>query len=98
MSVNRKKPTFGADQLISSSNASKHFGELRKKAKDLSQFITDNGTVDTVVLDYHYYENLCVRLSELEEREAERMLIERMERLDREPAVGVAWRNARRSE
>ncbi|MDR6552544.1 hypothetical protein [Paenibacillus qinlingensis] len=52
------KPTFTADQLVSSSVPSKKFGELRKKAKQQPQFITENGAVDTVLVGYEYYEQL----------------------------------------
>lgn len=35
----------------------------------MSQFVTDNGTIDTIVLDYNYYEEMYVRLMELEAKE-----------------------------
>lgn len=91
------KPTFGADQLVSSSDATRNFGKLRKKAKNAPQFITDNGTVDTVILDYKYYEHLYTRLMELEEAEEARILRTRIDRLEKDPSVGVPWHKARRS-
>lgn len=90
------KPTFTADQLVSSSVASKKFGELRKKAKQLPQFITENGTVDTVLVGYSYYEQLFERLSQLEEQEEIRILSERIERLDKDPASAKSWNEIRR--
>jgi PHD/YefM family antitoxin component YafN of YafNO toxin-antitoxin module len=90
------KPTFTADQLVSSSVASKKFGELRKKAKQLPQFITENGTVDTVLVGYDYYEQLFERLSQLEEQEEQRILNERMDRMDRNPAATKSWKDIRR--
>ncbi|WP_438348935.1 hypothetical protein ACP8HI_25690 [Paenibacillus sp. FA6] len=91
------KPTFTADQLVSSSVASKKFGELRKKAKQLPQFITENGTVDTVLLGYDYYEQLFERLSQLEEQEEQRILNERIDRMDRNPAAAKTWKEIRRN-
>ena len=92
-----EKPTFNTDQIISSSDAAKKFGELRKKAKTLPQFITDNGTVDTVVMDYEYYEKMYIRLQELEEIEETAILTKRMERLESNPSASVAWKSVRRS-
>jgi hypothetical protein len=90
------KPTFTADQLVSSSVASKKFGELRKKAKQLPQFITENGAVDTVLVGYGYFEQLFERLSQLEEQEEQRTLNERIDRLDRNPASAKSWKEIRR--
>ncbi|MEX1030092.1 MAG: hypothetical protein WDZ91_08640 [Paenibacillaceae bacterium] len=90
------KPTFTADQLVSSSVASKKFGELRNKAKQLPQFITENGTVDTVLIGYSYYEQLFERLSQLEEQEEIRMLNERIDRLDKDSTSTKSWDEIRR--
>lgn len=67
-----EKPTFTADQLTSASVAAKSFGSLRKKAKMVPQFITENGIVGEVLLDYKYYEKLYGRLRKLEELEEKR--------------------------
>jgi hypothetical protein len=64
-----EKPSFTADQLISASVAAKSFGALRKKAKQVPQFITENGVVGEVLLDYKHYEELYGRLRKLEEVE-----------------------------
>ena len=67
-----EKPSFTTDQLISASVAAKSFGSLRKKAKQVPQFITENGVVGEVLLDYKYYEELYGRLRKLEELEEKR--------------------------
>lgn len=91
------KPNFNVDQLVSASLASKNFGDLRKKAKKLPLFITDNGNVDTVLIGYEYYEKMYQRLMELEEKEEARILEERIERLESDPSLAVSWRSIRRS-
>lgn len=63
------KPMFTAEQLIPASVAAKSFGSLRKKAKKIPQFITENGVVGEVLLDYQYYEELYGRLKKLEQLE-----------------------------
>lgn len=67
-----EKPSFTADQLTSASVAAKSFGSLRKRAKQVPQFITENGVVGEVLLDYKYYEALYGRLRELEDLEERR--------------------------
>lgn len=98
MGVNTmEKPTFNREQLISASVAAKQFGELRKKARRLPQFITDNGNVDTVVMSYEYFEQMYQRLRELEEQEEARILTERIEGLDKDPSIGIPWRSVKRT-
>ncbi|KJS18404.1 MAG: hypothetical protein VR69_00845 [Peptococcaceae bacterium BRH_c4b] len=91
-----EKPKFDVDQMISASHASKNFGEIRKRAKIVPQLITDNGTADTILMGYEYYELLYQRLMELEEKEEARILEERIERLEKDPSVAVSWREVRR--
>lgn len=91
------KPAITKDQMVQSSVAAKNFGSLRKKAKQLPQFITENGTIDTVVLDYSYYEEMYERLMELEAREEATILEQRIERLDKDPKTSVSWKDARRT-
>ena len=91
------KPIITKDQMVQSSVAAKKFGSLRKKAKQLPQFITENGTIDTVVLDYDYFEQMYERLMELEAKEEAGILEQRIERLEMHPEVSVPWREARRT-
>ncbi|MCP3776105.1 type II toxin-antitoxin system Phd/YefM family antitoxin [Paenibacillus sp. MZ04-78.2] len=72
MDTSMFKPTFHVDQLISSSEASKKFGEVRKKAKSVPQYITENGNVDTVILSYELFESMFHRLNQLEQQELQR--------------------------
>lgn len=98
MSVNTvEKLTFTKEQLITASLASKQFGELRKKARMHPMFITDNGDIDTVIVGYEYFEQMFQRLKELEQQEEEKILAERIERLEKNPSGGIPWRSVRRS-
>jgi ubiquinone biosynthesis protein UbiJ len=90
------KLTFTADQLVSSTTASKKFGELRKKAKNLPQFITENSVVDTVLVGYPYFVQMFERLAQLEEQEEERILNERIDRLTQDPASLLNWNEIRK--
>lgn len=91
------KPRFTRDQLISSSFASKHFGQIREHARKEPLVIMDNGDLDTVILGYDQYEQLVGRLLDLEEMLEAVVLEERIERLKTNPDVAVPWRQVRRS-
>lgn len=90
------KPTFNVNQLITSTDASKRFGELRKKAQQEPQYITDNGNVETVIIGYQLFEDLYERLSRLEQQEEERILLQRIERIEQNPAETKSWKKIRR--
>ncbi|AYY25029.1 hypothetical protein [Bacillus cereus group sp. FL121] len=87
------KPKFSVDQIISASYASKRFGEVRKKAKALPQFISDNNKVDTVVLDYAQFEKLYMELSELQEIVRKMELMDRVHDLDENPQIAVNFQS-----
>lgn len=97
MSTIADKPSFTNEQLTSATDAAKKFSEVRKKAKSVPQAITNNGTIDSVLLDYEYYEELYLRLKELEEIEEARILSERMERLENDPDTAISWRDIKQS-
>ncbi|MDR3585217.1 MAG: type II toxin-antitoxin system Phd/YefM family antitoxin [Desulfosporosinus sp.] len=86
------------DQMIKASEAAKKFGYARKKAKIMPQFITENGNIDSVLMDYEYYLKMCQRLVELEAKEDTRILDERIDRLENDPTQGVSWQSIRRTE
>lgn len=92
-----EKPTFSEDQLVPASTAAKNFGAIRKLAKTNPLFITDKGQVETVVLEYKYYEEMYARLKELEAKEEEHILVERIERLENNPSSSISWKDLRRS-
>jgi hypothetical protein len=73
------KPRFNVDQVNSATYASKRFGEIRKKAKELPQFISENNCVDTVVLDYKAYEEMYAELQALREMTWELEIAHRLE-------------------
>lgn len=92
-----ERPNFNVDQMTSASDAEKQFGRVRKNAKLHPQAITDNGKIDSVILDYNYYEELYCRIQELEEQEENRILLERIERLENSPETAVFWKDLKKS-
>ncbi|CQR54797.1 type II toxin-antitoxin system prevent-host-death family antitoxin [Paenibacillus riograndensis] len=92
------KPTFNVDQLITSTDASKRFGELRKRAQKEPQFITENGSVESVLIGYPLFEEMHERLAQLELKEEERVLLERIDHIDQSPSSTKSWKEIRRVE
>ena len=85
---------FSADQIISASDAAKRFGELKKRAALKPQFILSGGKVEAVVVNFKQYEAQMKRLQELEE---DAMLVQRIERLEKNPSCAVPWEQVCRS-
>ena len=61
------RPTFSVDQMISATDASKKFAEVRRRAKNEAQFVTDHNAVDSVILSYEDYESMYAELEKLRE-------------------------------
>lgn len=91
------KPLITKDQIVKSSVISKRLGQYKEKAKESPVYISDNGSIDTVLLSYDYYENLYKRLMELESNEEEKILSQRIERLNNNPSSAVSWKDIRRT-
>lgn len=91
------KPSFTQEQMVKSSDAVKHFGEMRKRAKEQPILIMDNGRWDTVIFGYTQYEKLYQRLVDLEGRYEACLLESRIERLERHQESVVSWRRVKRS-
>lgn len=62
------KLVFGRDQIVSSSQAGKNFGEMRKRARKEPLYVSDRNTIDTVIVDYETFEDMAVELEELREQ------------------------------
>lgn len=89
---NLKPILFGRDQLVSTATISRQFRNVKLMAKVKPLFITDNGTVDLVLLSYEAYERTYNRLRELEDE----VLQYRAEEAERDPKSLVDWRSIRR--
>jgi len=81
------KPRFSVDQVVPASIASRRFGEVRKNAKTLPQFISENNRIDSVILDYQQYEEMFRELEMLRELTWEISLTQRLKQADANPNV-----------
>ena len=80
-----EKPEFNVDQVIPASIAARRFGEVRKNAKVLPQFISENNRIDSVVQSYEDYEKMYMELEFLREMIRESNLSMRIQRADSDP-------------
>lgn len=73
-----EKPRFNKDQMISSTQASKKFSEVRKRAKVEPIFILDHNKVDSVVLSYNEFEQMHDELFKLRETVQDLQIAQRL--------------------
>lgn len=66
------------------------------KAKEAPLYITENGTIDTVLISYSDYEYMYELISEFEKVMESNVLSERVEGLEKNPDIAVSWRAIRR--
>jgi len=88
------KVLFGEDQLISASEAAKHFADLKKRAAIKPQFILSGGKVEAVMISFDQYQTQMTRLHELEETA---LLLQRIDRLEKDHSCAIPWEQIRRS-
>ncbi len=57
---------FSRDQVVTATQASKNFGEIRRRAKRAPLFVSDrNARIDTVIVDFEEFESMAVELERL---------------------------------
>lgn len=88
------KLAFSRDRIISATQASKNFGECRRRAKHEPLFVTDrNASVDTVILDYDEFEAMAVELEQLRLANFYANATSRLAELDADPSTGIPFRS-----
>lgn len=93
------KPVFTKEQMVSSTEVTRKFSETRKKAKKFGLLgIMDRGGLSSVLMDYDQYEQMFLRIQELEEKMLEMTVLQRAEGLKDNPSTAIPWRNVRRTD
>ncbi len=81
-----KKLVFGRDQVLTSTQASKNFGEARRRARREPQFVSDrNDGIDTVIVGYDEFEAMAVELEELKKERLYATAAARLAQCDADP-------------
>ena len=81
-----KKLVFGRDQVLTSTQASKNFGEARRRARKEPLFVSDrNDGIDTVIVGFAEFEAMAVELQELREERLYAEAAARLSEIDADP-------------
>jgi PHD/YefM family antitoxin component YafN of YafNO toxin-antitoxin module len=88
---------IATDQMVSATDASKKFKEIRQKAKEEPQYIFDRGNIDSVLVDFTQFEKMVLRLQELEEEILMLNVANRLEEYEKDPSTGIPWAQIRRT-
>ena len=84
------KLVFSRDQVLTSSQASKNFGEAKKRARRAPLYVADrNDGIDTVIVSFDEFESMAVELQRLRN---ERVHALASARIARDSADGGAGR------
>lgn len=75
------KVAFSRDQVVTSTQASKNFGEMRRRAKDRPLYVSDrNGGIGTVIVDFGEFEAMAIEIERLQEAMLRQTAASRIER------------------
>ena len=81
------KLAFSKDRVVSATQASKNFGECRRRAKREPLFVTDrNASIETVIVDYDEFEAMAVELEQLRLQRLYDVAAQRLAAIDRDPS------------
>ena len=68
VSVLNHKLVFSRDQVVTSTSASKNFGQIKEAARSAPVFVSDrNSGIDTVIVSFDEFERMAVELDGLRE-------------------------------
>lgn len=80
------KVAFSRDQVVSSTQASKNFGEMRRRAKSMPLYVSDrNDGIGTVIVDFAEFEAMAVEIENLREAVLRQAAASRVERAEANP-------------
>lgn len=82
-----RKLVFGREQVLTSTQASKNFGEARRRARREPQFVSDrNAGIDTVIVGYEEFEAMAVELEQLREERLHAIAAARLAQGEADPS------------
>lgn len=82
-----RKLVFGREQVLTSTQASKNFGEARRRARREPQFVSDrNDGIDTVIVGYEEFEAMAVELEQLREERLHAIAAARLAQGEADPS------------
>ncbi|MCL6592186.1 MAG: hypothetical protein K6U80_19845 [Firmicutes bacterium] len=83
-----EKPLMDKDQLITATDVARNFAKIKEQAKSEPVYVLDHKEISLVILNYQDFENMYLRLQELEEE----VVLARGADLKRDPSKAIPWR------
>lgn len=91
-----EKPAFSKEQMISSTEISRNFKEVREKTKKAPLAIMERNELSSVLINYDQYEKIYEYVQELEEKIVELKALQSIAEIAKDPSNTIPWRNIRR--
>lgn len=86
VAVLEDKVVFGRDQVVTSTQASKNFGQMKERARTAPLFVSDrNSGIDTVIMSFDEFEQMAVELEQLREQLLYAEAARRVQQADADP-------------
>lgn len=80
------KLVFSRDQVVSSTQASKNFGEMRRRVRDNPVFVADRKDgIDTVIVSFDQFERMACELEKLRDERLYAVASARVAEADADP-------------
>ena len=86
VAVMDSKVVFGRDQVVTSTQASKNFGQIKQRAQIAPLFVSGRNTgIDTVIMSFDEFEAMAVELERLREQQLYEKAAQRVREADADP-------------
>jgi PHD/YefM family antitoxin component YafN of YafNO toxin-antitoxin module len=92
------KPVFSRDQMISATEISRNFKEVRQKAKNAPLAILERNGLSSVLINYDQYERIYEYVQQLEDEIVKLKALKGAAELEKDPSCGIPWRSVRRDD
>jgi PHD/YefM family antitoxin component YafN of YafNO toxin-antitoxin module len=87
-----EKPLMDKDQLITATEVARNFAKVKEQAKIEPVYVMEHKEVSLVLLNYQDFENMYLRLQELEEE----IILTRSADIKRDQSKAIPWRTIKK--
>lgn len=87
-----EKPLMDKDQLITATEVARNFAKVKEQAKIEPVYVLDHKEISLVILNYQDFENMYLRLRELEEE----IVLARSAEIKRDQSKTTPWRTIKK--
>jgi PHD/YefM family antitoxin component YafN of YafNO toxin-antitoxin module len=87
-----EKPLMDKDQLITATEVARNFAKVKEQVKIEPVYVLDHKEISLVILNYQDFENMYLRLQELEEE----IILTRNAEIKRDQSKTAPWRTIKK--